>query len=42
MALDVLHVCGDGSVVDFIIIVVVSVVVVVVVVVAHPHRRVMA
>jgi hypothetical protein len=42
VALIVLHVCGDGSVVVFIIIVVVSVVVVVVVVVAHPHRRVMA
>mgnify|MGYP006194555905 FL=1 len=38
VALVVLHVCGDGSVVVFIIVVVLSVVVVVVVVIAHPRR----
>ena len=37
MALVVLHVCGDGSVVVFITVVVVSVVGVVVIVVAHPR-----
>jgi len=38
VALVVLHVCGNGSVIIFIIVVVVSIVVVVVVVIAHPRR----
>jgi hypothetical protein len=38
VALIVLHVCGDGSVVVFIIVIVVSVVIIVVVVIAHLRR----
>ena len=41
VALVVLHVCGDGSVVIFIIIIVVFVVVIVVIVVARPRRLIL-